>query len=188
MILTLHDGTQVPIGVHGNIIGLRITSLTITLDDFKYLKDPEELAEWLMDAVYPCMVPPLTAKTSILAVEQCQRDVPAERPEGRIVGEEEIVESRGRKSTLGIPHKSGSKEYARAYYRRNKEKMIRRSLKWQQENKEKVTDYQKGYREQTKKDLSDLADSDSPKPRFEDVFGDDANTNTDKQEGDKDEP
>ena len=129
----------------------------------------------------------LAAETSSLAVEQGQRDIPTERPEGRIVGEEEIVESRGRRSTLGIPYKSGSKEYARAYYRRNKEKMIKRSLKWQQENKERVTDYQKGYREQTKKDLSDLADTGTPKPRFEDIFGDDANTNTDKQEGDKDE-
>lgn len=118
---------------------------------------------------------PLAAKTSVIGVDQSQRDVPAvEIPQVVIETVEE--ESRGRKSKLGIPYKSGSKEYARAYYARNREKMNERTKKWQQENKEKVQATQQSYREATKEELREAATPKSPRQRFEDVFGDNNDT------------
>lgn len=77
---------------------------------------------------------------------------------------------RGRKPTLGIPHKSGTKEYARAYYARNKEKMNERTKKWQRDNRDKVNEYQKGLREETKQELRKTAALTEHKRRFEDIF------------------
>lgn len=82
----------------------------------------------------------------------------------------EEEDHRGRKPTLGIPYKSGTKEYARAYYQRNREKMNERTKKWQRENKEKVNEYQKGRREDTKHELRKTAALTEHKRRFEDIF------------------
>ena len=120
---------------------------------------------------------PLAAETSVVGVDQHQRDVPAvEIPHVDI----EMVEDehRGRKSKLGIPHKSGTKEYARAYYRRNREKMNERTKKWQQENKDRVQATQQSYRAATKEELHEASVLKSPRQRFEDVFGDNNDTDT----------
>lgn len=176
MILTLHDGTQREIRVHGRIAGLRVIEVTLTLEDFIAVESLEVLTVWLMQEIYPRMVRPLAAETSSLAVEQSQRDVPAvETPQVEYskVEEGDDEEHRGRKSKLGIPYKSGTKEYARAYYQRNRDKMNERTKKWQQENKDKVAEYQKGRREEVKEELTKIADPtpDTPRRRFEDIFG-----------------
>lgn len=48
------------------------------------------------------------------------------------------TESRGRKSTLGIPFRSGTKEYAREYYKRNREKMNERMKQYHKDHPEKA--------------------------------------------------
>lgn len=103
-------------------------------------------------------------------------------------GVPEVVETRGRKNTSGIPFKSGTKEYAREYYRRNKEKMNARmaayqrahpdrarasTAKWNRANPDKLKEGQKNYREAVKEELSVLkGDPSVPKQRFEDSFDD----------------
>lgn len=179
MILTLHDGTRREIPAGSKIAGLRIAAAELTLADFERNPDTERFTEWLMEDLYPRMVRPLAAETSSLAVEQSQRDVPAvetSQVEYSKVEEGDDEEHRGRKSKLGIPYKSGTKEYARAYYARNKEKMNERTKKWQQENKEKVQATQQSYREATKEELREAATPKSPRQRFEDVFGDNNGT------------
>ena len=103
--------------------------------------------------------------------------------------EAEVVAStskRGRKNTSGIPYRSGTPEYARAYYEKNREKMNARmaayqrahpekakasAAKWNRANPDKLKEGQKNYREAVKEELSVLkGDPNVPKPRFEDVF------------------
>jgi anion-transporting ArsA/GET3 family ATPase len=100
--------------------------------------------------------------------------------------EKQVTGTRGRKSTLGIPYRSGTREYARAYYEKNREKMNARMVayqrahpdkarastaKWNRANPDKLKEGQKSYREVVKEELSVLkGDSSTSKPRFEDMF------------------
>lgn len=109
----------------------------------------------------------------------------------------ESGESRGRKSTLGIPYRSGTKEYARAYYEKNKEKMNERMKQYHKDHPEKaraavkkatasdpdrVKEAQKRYRETVKAEhAAIIASGSEEKPRFEDAFGG-GSTSEDAQE------
>ncbi len=64
----------------------------------------------------------------------------------------------GRKPTLGIPAKSGTKEYRREYYRRNKEKVIASVRKWQLENPDKQRGYVVKCRQLQERELQKVRD------------------------------
>lgn len=103
------------------------------------------------------------------------------------------VDGRGRKSTLGIPYKSGTREYARAYYQRNKETMNERMRqyhkdhpekardavrRYQEANPEKVKASQKNYRDKINAEHAEIKQKgNEEKPRFEDAFNKEGNNN-----------
>lgn len=123
--------------------------------------------------------PPVLTAESFGLVGSNQRDIPSLDLEEKSTESYAVAatpnppeeeDHRGRKATLGIPYKSGTKEYARAYYARNKDKMNERTKKWQRENRDKVNEYQKGLREETKQELRKMAALTEHKRRFEDIF------------------
>lgn len=92
--------------------------------------------------------------------------------------EKEEALKRGRKSHLGIEARSGTPEYARQYYRINKQKMIAATIRWQKEHPEELKQSQERYRLRRAQELAaaqgeSASDTgEGSKSTYEDAFKD----------------